>query len=108
MDIVEPDPAILQVAMDHFDLTLSPESTANVLGGADFIYSIGEMYRNGTYEGHLWRHAVVDLTGPNGQIDASMANKQFWQVLKDLMTDDGVLVLVSGMTSTVSKRPSRS
>lgn len=96
VDIVEPDPAILQVAMDHFNLVLTPGSTANVLGGADFVLSIGEMYQNGTYEGHLWRHAVIDLTGPSGQLEETLATKHFCKGIKELMTDDGVLALVSG------------
>jgi spermidine synthase len=85
---------VYHAAVDHFNLTLPPSTTVNLVDGNEYVSSLARMRREGTFEGQKWRYVIQDCFS-GGSVPEEMFTKEFWTDLVENLEQDGIVTMVS-------------
>lgn len=95
MDVVEIDPLVHQMAVNHFGLHLPESSTTiNILSGSSYVSRIAQMNRDINHTLQKWSHVIHDCFSA-GNVPMEMYTKGFWEDLSELVEVDGIIAVVS-------------
>ena len=93
-----------RAAVDHFELVNTTEDdTINLIDGSAYVSELARI--NVEMEGQLqkWTYVVHDcFTG--GGVPGDVYTKEFWEELRDLVEDDGIVAVVSADTDGPAPR----
>ena len=93
----EIDPFIYNAAVTHFNLDLSSDiHSINLVDATKFISQVSNLHAemNGTLQ--KWSHVIHDVYA-GGTLPLEAYSKEFWEDLRGVVEDDGIVSVVSGV-----------
>ena len=88
LDVVEIDPAVLEVARDYFGTLPGPGTRIVIADGRDFLARSSERYDLILLDAHLYPSALTDATGH----PLSLRSEAFYRSVRERLRPDGVVL----------------